>query len=238
MKPLIGLIPLVDDARESLWMLPGYMEGVRAAGGLPMMLPLTDDAEDVRQLCAQCDGFLLTGGHDVSPEVYGARRLPECGDCCPERDRMEAALLRLAMAADKPVLGICRGIQFINAALGGTLWQDLPTQRPSDVEHHQSAPYHVPVHTVRIRPGTPLAELLNVDALPVNSYHHQAIRDLAPGLSVMAEATDGTVEAVWHPARRFLWAVQWHPEFAWRTDPAALKIFEAFVGSVVRGNRH
>ena len=229
MKPLIGLIPLVDEGRESLWMLPGYMRGVEAAGGLPVMLPLTDDPEALRQLSAQCDGFLLTGGHVVSPGVYGAARLPACGACSPERDRMESALLALAMAADKPVLGICRGIQFINAALGGTLWQDLPTQRPSDVNHHQSPPYDAPAHAVSILPDTPLARLLGAEALRVNSYHHQAVRDLAPALRPMAVSPAGLVEAVWHPGRRFLWAVQWHPEFAWQTDPGAMKIFGAFV---------
>ena len=155
MKRVIGLIPLVDDGRDSLWMLPGYMDGVTAAGGLPVMLPLTDDEDMLKQLCGLCDGFLLTGGHDVSPEFYGRRRLPECGATCPRRDRMEAAVLRLAMERDKPVLGICRGIQFVNAALGGTLWQDLPTQHPSGVVHQQRPPYDVPSHDVDILPDTP-----------------------------------------------------------------------------------
>ncbi len=231
MLPIIGLVPLVDEERDSLWMLPGYMDGVRAAGGLPLMLPLTDDSDALAQLCGLCDGFLLTGGHDVSPEVYRAERLPVCGACSPERDRMEAGLLARAMAADKPVLGICRGIQFINAALGGTLWQDLPSQRPSAVEHHQAPPYDVPAHPVDLVPGTPLASLLGAKSILVNSYHHQAIRQIAPGLEPMAEAPDGIVEAVHHPGRRFLWAVQWHPEFAWRTDSNALAIFRAFVAA-------
>lgn len=231
MKPLVGLIPLVDEARESLWMLPGYMQGVARAGGLPVMLPLSGDAPDFEQMASLCDGFLLTGGHDVSPELYGAQRLPVCGVCSPERDRMETALLRLAMRADKPVLGICRGIQLINAALGGTLWQDLPSQRPSLVEHHQRPPYDVPVHGVSILPDTPLADLLGAPRLSVNSYHHQAIRSLAPPLSPMALSEDGLVEAVWHPGLRFLWAVQWHPEFCRPEDAAAQAIFRAFVGA-------
>ena len=231
MKRVIGLIPLVDDGRDSLWMLPGYMDGVTAAGGLPVMLPLTDDEGALMQLCGLCDGFLLTGGHDVSPEFYGQQRLPECGATCPRRDRMEAAVLRLAMERDKPVLGICRGIQFVNAALGGTLWQDLPTQHPSDVVHQQKPPYDVPAHDVDILPDTPLAGLLGAGCLSVNSYHHQAVRDLAGPLRPMALAPDGLVEAVWYPGHRFLWAVQWHPEFAWKSDAAALKIFEAFVGA-------
>ena len=120
-KPLIGIVPLVDEARESYWMLPGYMQGVEQAGGVPVMLPLTDDAAALRQLADTCDGFLLTGGQDVSPALYGAAPTLQCGETCPARDAMEARLLDLALAADKPVLGICRGIQFLNVHLGGTL---------------------------------------------------------------------------------------------------------------------
>ncbi len=229
MKRLIGLIPLVDDSRDSLWMLPGYMEGVAQAGGLPLMLPLTAEDAALDQLCALCDGFLLTGGHDVSPALYAQQALPECGDTSPLRDAMELGVLRRAMAHDKPVLGICRGIQFINAALGGTLWQDLPTQHPSNVCHRQKPPYDAPAHTVALVPGSPLQALLGRDTLPVNSYHHQAIRELAAPLEAMAHAQDGLIEAVRHPDRRFLWAVQWHPEFAYRSDPAARAVFRAFV---------
>ena len=231
MKRVIGLIPLVDDARDSLWMLPGYMEGVAEAGGLPLMLPLTAEDAALDQLCGLCDAFLLTGGHDVSPALYGHPPLPECGDTSPQRDAMELGVLRRAMALDKPVLGICRGIQFVNAALGGTLWQDLPSQHPSAVIHRQRPPYDAPAHEVALVPGTPLQALLARDTLPVNSYHHQAIRDLAAPLGPMALAPDGLIEAVWHPGRRFLWAVQWHPEFSWRSDPAARAVFRAFVSA-------
>ena len=229
MKPVIGLIPLVHEGRDSLWMLPGYMDGVANAGGLTVMLPLTADPADLEGLCDRCDGFLLTGGHDVSPAVYGAARLPECGDTCPARDAMEAGVLRYAMRTKKPVLGICRGIQFINAALGGTLWQDLPSQRPSPVEHHQTPPYDKAAHTVDLLPGSPLRDLMGADTLTVNSYHHQDVRDLAPGLETMATAPDGLVEALHHPGQPFLWAVQWHPEFAWKTSAAARTLFAAFV---------
>ena len=231
MKRVIGLISLVDDGRDSLWMLPGYMEGVARAGGLPLMLPLTDDAAALDQLSAMCDGFLLTGGHDVSPTLYGEQPLPECGDTSPQRDAMELGLLHRAMALDKPVLGICRGIQFVNAALGGTLWQDLPSQHPSEVCHRQSPPYDAPAHNVTLLPDTPLSRLLDADTLAVNSYHHQAIRDLAAPLEPIALAPDGLIEAVWHPGRRFLWAVQWHPEFSFRSDAAARAVFRAFVSA-------
>ena len=228
MKPLIGLIPLVDAGRDSLWMLPGYMDGVRDAGGLHIMLPLTADGGELDQLAGQLDGVLFTGGHDVGPSVYGEAALEVCGATSPERDAMEAGLLRRVIALGLPALGICRGIQFINAYLGGTLWQDLPSQRPSATEHHQTPPYDRAVHTVVLLEDTPIKRLLNRETLPVNSYHHQAIRTLAPDLRPMALSEDGLIEAVWRPDHPFLWAVQWHPEFAWRTDPAARAIFKAF----------
>ena len=206
-RPLIGLVPLMDYQKASYWMLPGYMEGIQQAGGVPVMLPLTDDAQALARLADTCDGFLLTGGQDVAPSVYGAAQTSLCGETCPPRDAMEQKLLALARAQDKPVLGICRGIQFLNAALGGTLWQDLPVEYPSEVNHHQTGAYEAPIHTVRLLPGTPLADLLGKDTLPVNSYHHQAIHTLAPGLAAMAAAPDGIIEAVYEPGKRFVWAV-------------------------------
>ena len=142
---------------------------------------------------------------------------------------MEVKVLQCAMDADKPVLGICRGIQLLNAALGGTLWQDLPTQHPSSVKHRQTAPYDKLTHPVTILPGTPLAETLGAEELMVNSYHHQAVRELAAPLKAMAVSPDGLVEAMQHPKHRFVWGVQWHPEFAWKSDPSSGMIFKAFV---------
>ncbi len=230
--PVVGIIPLVDEGRESLWMLPAYMEGVTHGGGLPVMLPLTDREDQLERMLELCDGFLFTGGHDVSPELYGEETLPVCGALCPDRDRMEKPLLLEALARDKSVLGICRGLQFINAALGGTLYQDLPAQRPSGCNHHMDAPYDRPEHAVFLAEGSPLRALLDAGEIGVNSCHHQAVRDLAPGLSVMAEATDGVVEAAWMPAKRFVWAVQWHPEFSYYADVNSRRIFDAFVESM------
>lgn len=231
MKPLIGVMPLWDDRKDSIWMLPGYMDGISEAGGIPFIFPFSSDERELDQLAGMSDGFLLTGGHDVSPEVYGEEPLPGMIDSCAKRDRMEAIVLRKAIAADKPVLGICRGIQFINAALGGTLYQDLPTQHPSDVEHHQTPPYDKHAHFVRIPADTPLYRCLGTDQLSVNSYHHQAVRRLAPGLSAMAVSPDGITEALYMPGRRFLWAVQWHPEFSYKSDANSRKIFSAFVNA-------
>lgn len=232
MKPVIGVMPLWDEERNSLWMLPGYMNGIRDAGGIPIMFPLTEDKNDICRLAELTDGFLFTGGHDVSPGLYGETPLEGKTECCPERDRMEQVVLRFALARHKPVLGICRGIQFMNVALGGTLYQDLPTQFMSKTEHHQAAPYDIPVHSVEILKSSPLYTLLGRQELMVNSYHHQAVKKLAPGLLPMAVSEDGLTEALYKPDEPFFWAVQWHPEFSYLKDSASRKIFEEFVKAV------
>ena len=228
-KPVVGVSPLWDEQRDSIWMLPGYLDGIRQAGGIPIIFPLTSEEEELRELMALCDGILFTGGQDVSPDFYQEEPLKELGECCRKRDEMEAAMLRLALREDKPVLGICRGLQFINAYLGGTLYQDLPTQRPSEVNHHQGMPYDLPIHQVRLLEGTPLQNLLSMDTLPVNSLHHQAIKKLSAELEAMAVSPDGIVEAFYRPQSRFLWAVQWHPEFSYLREESSRKIFTAFI---------
>lgn len=133
---------------------------------------------------------------------------------------------------DKPILGICRGIQFINVALGGKLYQDLPTQKPSSIEHHQQPPYDRPIHEVVLIKDTPLWNCLQIERMKVNSYHHQAIKELAKTLRVTAMSADGLIEAVNMPSHRFMWAVQWHPEFSYKTDINSRKIFKSFVDSM------
>lgn len=237
-RPLIGVAPLVDYKLNSLWMLPGYMDGIVEAGGTPVMLPLTDDPEIIRQLVGMCDGILVTGGQDVAPEMYGdvstEAYLATDPELSPERDRMEALLIPEVINADVPMLGVCRGIQILNAVLGGTMWHDLPTELPSDVEHHMpNPPYDRLGHAVDLVPGTPLATLMESagegDRIAVNSYHHQAVREVAPGLTVMATADDGVIEALCRPESRFCWAVQWHPEFLHKVDARSRLIFSAFV---------
>lgn len=129
------------------------------------------------------------------------------------------------------MLGICRGIQFLNVHLGGTLYQDLPAEHPTAANHHQTPPYDVPVHSVTLTAGSPLWTLLGKDALAVNSLHHQAIKTLAPGLAAMAVSEDGLTEAVCLPDKRFVWAVQWHPEFSFRVNEDSRKIFKVFIES-------
>lgn len=228
-KKIIGVVPLWDDEKESLWMLPNYLDAIISESALPIVFPLTTDEKDIKQLASMCDGILFTGGHDVSPSVYGEQKRDVCGEPCVARDTMEGILLDICIQTQKPALGICRGIQFFNAYLGGTLYQDLPTDFPSTVEHHMSAPYDKYIHTVSLIKETPLYGLLRVDTLPVNSYHHQAIANLSPKLKPMAIAEDGIVEAVYLPEHPFLWAVQWHPEFLYGCDEPSRKIFREFL---------
>ena len=227
-KPIVGVMPLWDDEKDSIWMLPGYPDGLNQAGAIPIIFPFSTDEKELTQLTELCDGFLFTGGQDVSPRIYHEEPLEGLITGCRKRDEMETIVLRNAMKTDKPVLGICRGIQFINAALGGTLYQDLPLQHPSETNHHGQPPYDQRVHDVKIIRNSPLYECLGLDILPVNSYHHQGLKDVAEGLEVMAFAPDGIAEAVCKPDQHFLWAVQWHPEFSYRTDENSRKIFRAF----------
>lgn len=232
-KPLIGLAPLVDKARDSYWMLPGYMKGIELAGGVPVMLPLTSDKDAIAQLVAVMDGFILTGGDDVAPALYGEEKLSECDECCAERDEMERILFPMALEKNRSVLGICRGLQLMNVLLGGTLYQDLAAQHPSQIIHRQSAPYDVPIHDVSLVADAPLAQLLDKSQMGVNSCHHQAIKALAPSLQAMAWSPDGLIEAACMPEKHFVWGLQWHPEFAYKVSEDSKRIFNAFVASMM-----
>lgn len=212
-SPIIGVTPLWDAERKSVWMLPDYLDGIRAAGGIPVVLPLEMNEKDADRIVETCDGFLFTGGQDVGS--------------CPERDKLETLLLSKALPSDKAILGICRGLQFINVFQGGTLWQDLPSQHPSEIVHRQGKPYGAPTHTVTL--SGDLSALLGKDILEVNTLHHQAAKDLGENLEMMAIAPDGIIEAVQMAGKRFVWAVQWHPEYMFRTDPDSLAIFLCFV---------
>jgi putative glutamine amidotransferase len=228
-RSIIGVVPLWDEKKDSIWMLPGYMKGLEEAGAVPVILPLTISETVLKKAADFFDGFLFTGGHDVDPKLYGHAKTDRCGEVCEARDQMEAYLFREAVLnQNKPALGICRGIQLFNALLGGSLYQDLPAEFSSPVSHVKGPPYDVPAHTVRLLPGSPLGKLVGKDHLEVNSYHHQGINRIAEGLEVMAVANDGLVEAVYIPDRSWVWAVQWHPEFS-PNDEASRKLFASFV---------
>lgn len=230
-KPMIGVTPLFDRARDSYWMLPGYFLALEQAGAVPLMLPLSDDEAALAALVERLDGFLMAGGPDAAPAYYGEEEIPSVNEICPERDAAEYRLLQLLWKADKPVFGICRGLQMMNIERGGTLYQDIPTQHPSDVNHRMAAPYDRTVHEVTVLHDSPLFALFGTETIGVNSSHHQAIKVPAPDLKPMAMSPDGLIEAVYAPSKRFYWAVQWHPERLWVKDPYNRRLFEAFVNA-------
>lgn len=229
MKPVIGVIPLYDSEKNSLWMLPGYMNIIEECGGIPLMLPLTTNEQQLTECIGLCHGFLLTGGQDVDPHLYGQNIRPECGEVCHTRDFMESFIFRNALQSDTPILGICRGIQIMNVLLGGTLYQDLPTQHPSEICHAMKPPYDRPVHNVTVLENTLLSSIIGNGNYAVNSYHHQAICDLANAAQAMAVSEDGLIEAICVPKKKFIVGIQWHPEYAYEKDPKCTALVQAFL---------
>lgn len=228
-KPVIAIVPLYDQERDSLWMLPGYMEGIIEAGGIPVMLSLVNDEESLKVTANHFDGFIFAGGDDLDPRLYHQEKEDYCGKLCVERDSMEPGLLKYVLEANKPVLGICRGIQLLNVCLGGTLYQDLDQQYHPTCVHRQPAPYDQPSHQVKIIDETPLKRILQQDTLMVNSCHHQAIKELSSSLKVMAYSDDGLVEAVYMPNKRYVIGYQWHPEMIYKKSKDHQKLFFDFV---------
>ena len=200
-----------------------YPESLARAGAEMRWIEL-DDPEKAVQDALACDGLLLPGGGDIDPKFYGQERIPACGEPNLLRDAAEPKLLRAFLAADKPVLGICRGIQVMNVVLGGTLYQDI-----KPFEHVPHNDHWAKVHTVTVRRGTLLSRLLGQDTVLVNSQHHQAADCIAPELEIAALSEDGIVEALEKPDAHFCLGVQWHPEWLSDADPAQQGLFGAFV---------
>ena len=202
-----------------------YIESLARAGAGMRWVELNDPEQAVQDALT-CDGLLLPGGGDMDPKFYGQERLPACGEPNLLRDAAEPLLLRAFLAADKPVLGICRGIQVLNAVLGGDLYQDI-----KPFEHLPHNGHWAKVHTVTVRRGTLLSRILGQDTVLVNSQHHQAVDRVAPGFTLAALSEDGIVEAIEKPDARFCLGVQWHPEWLSDADPAMQSLFDAFVNA-------
>ncbi len=232
MRPVIGLTHSIELAEDRLHTPLAYPAAVEAAGGTPILLPATADDAVMRQYLSLVDGLLLTGGDDVDPQCYGEDQIWQCGDICPMRDRYELQLVRLAIDMKKPIFGICRGLQLLNVALGGTLYQDLHSQKPDSICHGQKQRPFYTSHQADVADGSRLHKLFG-GQIAVNSHHHQAIKDLGEGLTATATAPDGVIEAVEGTADFYCVALQWHPELlVQRTENAAHKaLFTDFVNA-------
>lgn len=238
-KPVIGLTPGHNADSQDVFLRPTYLKALAAAGAIPVMLPLDPDSGDCRQIAETFDGFLFTGGPDPHPFLFGEETHACCGNVSSRRDAMELALLSRVMDVKKPIFGICRGIQIINLGLGGTIYQDIPSQyhgtagsRPAfPLAHRQPYGYEIPSHSVSLDPQSRLAHICGCSSLKVNSMHHQAVKDLALGLIASGTASDGLIESLEMPDYPWLLAVQWHPEYLWQHDASMARLFEAFVKS-------
>jgi putative glutamine amidotransferase len=208
-----------------------YLELLDFAGLAAVLIPVHGSADDAADLLGRVDGLVLTGGGDVAPASYAAAQETPTAEVDTRRDGVEIKLTRLARQRDLPVLAICRGIQLLNVALGGTLVQDLPTADPPRPGHMVLASWNGAAHAVRLEPGTMLHRLLGPE-VTVNSLHHQAVGQVAPGLRVAARAADGVIEAIEDPATRFTVGLQWHPEML-GTEHASSAVFTEF-GAAVR----
>ncbi len=233
MRPLIG-IPCDANLRSKYRRFcvgQSYCRALHAAGGAPVLIPALDDDEALLDIYERLDGLLLAGGADIEAHHFGQQRLTKLTNVDPLRDRAELLLVRQAVNDGLPVLAICRGVQVLNVALGGTLYQDIPTQIRHALRHnfHPDHPRNYLGHEVLVRSETYLSAVLGVERLRVNSFHHQSVRDVAPGLQVVASAPDGVIEAIEAQDKRFVLGVQWHPEELTEDDPRMKRLFEAWV---------
>jgi putative glutamine amidotransferase len=237
MRPLIGLTPSIMELEwAGALRLPAtvgwssYTRAIAAAGGVPVVLPT--DGHGVEEMLAALHGLVLPGGGDLDPALYGElERHPAVYGVNPDRDRFEIALARAALARNLPLLAICRGIQVLNVALGGTLYQDLPDQHPARADHRQQAAASEPLHAVRLAPGSCLARLYAAASVPANSFHHQGVKAVAPGLRAVGWAPDGLVEGLESPAHDFVIGVQWHPEVMYEAHAEHLRPFAGLVAA-------
>ena len=235
-KPVIGLTASHDQKTGELRMSSRYTDALRDCGAVPLVLPLSLKEGDCIQLPETLDGLLCTGGPDVHPFRFGEETLKGCGDFSPLRDEAELLLFHSFYKRKKPILGICRGIQLINIALGGDIYQDLDAQlsdRPP-IAHRQPFRSDAPSHHVDLASDSQLARISQAARIPVNSLHHQAVRRPAESLRIAGQAPDGVIEALEQPDYPFLIGVQWHPEWLYHTHDHARKLFEAFAAACAK----
>ncbi|CEP69252.1 Glutamine amidotransferase [Moorella glycerini] len=231
--PRIGVTCDLERDRERVFLRAAYLQAITAAGGLPVLLPPVNP-ELAAGYLAIIDGLLLTGGGDIEPSFFNARPEATLYKVLPERDVFELALTRAALAAGMPILAICRGIQVLNVAAGGDLYQDIKSEVPGALEHNQAGPREQPCHDMKVIPGTRLAGIFGPTAR-VNSLHHQAVRRVGKGLRVSAVAPDGLIEALEGEGEVAVIGVQWHPEDLFCYDRRQKELFENFVEQA-RGN--
>jgi len=236
MKPLIGITTdsAGDTAPWRISLKETYSNAIRAAGGLPILLPLDISAEDVEEYVPKLNGVLFSGGSDLSPHLFKEEPIKELNSLLTSRDNTEMALMKVIQRLRIPIFGICRGIQTINTALGGTLFQDIPQQIPGAHGHYpRGTPAFEPYHSISIlQSDSRIGSVFKKSAIRTNSFHHQSIKQIAPGLRVTAQASDGVIEACESTESAwYIHAVQFHPEAMCEKHPEFLGLFIEFVNA-------
>jgi putative glutamine amidotransferase len=236
-KPLIGVTAGEIYNRERPWgpKIYGqsftYTDSIVKAGGLPVIIPLTDDMSIIDEFCGRIDGLMMSGGNDIDPKMYGEKPRVKLDELSDLRDNMEKRMLDNALENKTPILGICRGLQMINIYFGGTLYQDIKTDLPDALNHEastESKNLEDKAHTLQIEKTSKLFEILGTESLESNTHHHQAVKKLGKGLKVTARTEDGIVEGLETDDDRFIIAVQSHPESLGSVIPTWGNLFEAF----------
>src|SRR5690606_25698442 len=231
MKPIIGLTASLELGRDAYDIELADSEAILAADGLPIMLPHLMDEADIDEIAEHIDGLFLAGGYDIDPTLFGEEPHPNLGVIIPSRDAFELALTKKVLELKKPILGVCRGAQILNIAVGGDMYQDITTQAKADLlQHQQKAPRFHGSHFVEVTEGSLLHRLTGLKRLKVNSRHHQANRQVPQPMIVSGVSSDGIVEAIESTKHYFALGVQWHPEnMARAADSASLGIFQGFI---------
>lgn len=228
-KPLIGITTSYGNDLYQLRYT--YVESVKLAGGIPIILPFVNDIQMAREILANVDGLLLSGGVDVQPLEYGEEPERGLGSVDPVRDRSELLYIEASKQSKLPVLGVCRGHQILNIAYGGTLYQDIPSNIKGALKHSQSIPGQFPSHSILVDKDSHLYSIIGTDSVTVNSFHHQSVKDVAPGFKVTARAKDGVVEGMEGLPTYNVVSVQFHPEYfaADNQDPMWVRLFADLV---------
>ena len=232
-KPFIAVTPSTDTPGRYHVSAP-YFESLERAGAIPVLLPMHPGDDGIKEIANSFDGFLFAGGCDAAPYLYGEETLLCCGEIQPERDRLEIALYHEIKKLNKPCLAICRGIQIINVAEGGSLYQDIPTQfKPENgsgmLQHRQVFAANIPSQHVKLEEGSMVRQIMGTDVILVNSHHHQAVKKLGGGFEVTARSLDGIIEAIERKDMSFCIGVQWHPEQLSSQMKEEAALFDAFV---------
>ena len=231
MKPIIGVFPSIKED-GTFWLYESYTNAMIDSGATPLVIPpITEENKDtLYALMGKCDGYLFTGGGDIEPSFYNAPRDPKCGASIIKRDEFELLAFSYAISTEKPILGICRGCQLMNVALGGTLTQDIPSAFPNAIRHTSESVANPTIHEIDIPQGSPLLKLSGAPRVKINSFHHQCTDKLGKGLKPLATSTaDGIPEGIYFDGNRYLIGVQWHPERWYKENEVDKNLLKSFV---------